>query len=504
MTQRLLISAPQISTTDGQVRIEAAFITPDGTTHPFYVSWSGEQIPSAQSAGDAMLAFGLVPAMAMGLDLHIQAPVSQRLLHQSRIIHDFLISWHPEQLTANTATADQPSPDFPAPDGATETGCFFTGGIDSHHTLLAEKHQIDSAIYVHGYDLKLDDVENRKIATQACRTACEATGIQLIEVETNVRHFTDQFTNWTTVMTGSGLAGIAHLLAGQCDRIFIPSTTPYENPYPAATLPLLDRQWDTPNLQVIHHGSDFDLIEKTQQAAKFPAIASTLRVCTDAPNGQRNCGRCEKCCRTLLAFEAIGERQKILPAFSDPATTKEAIAVPVHRDQNITWFDWECLHRHAAQHAPELAAQLKKKLLARECERLTANTREQITGTINSTHWEQRVQKFRKKILLSMTESDPEWFQQHTKKNLPKLRQALATSLKTDHPWLKKKLRKATWSHRLRIAQLFKNSSHLSKYLRISASPHLRISASPTSAYVENHTSHSEQPPQANQPPPSH
>jgi len=64
-------------------------------------------------------------------------------------------------------------------------GCFFTGGVDSFFTYLRHRNEVTDLIFVHGYDVDLDDLPRRAEISAMGRAIEQATGVRFIELETN-------------------------------------------------------------------------------------------------------------------------------------------------------------------------------------------------------------------------------------------------------------------------------------------------------------------------------
>ncbi|WP_155319430.1 hypothetical protein [Desulfosarcina alkanivorans] len=70
--------------------------------------------------------------------------------------------------------------------------------------------------------------------------------------------------------------------------------------------PRLDAHFSSTGLQVLHTGFQYSRLEKVIMVAQWPAGLANVRVCIRNPVDRVNCGRCQKCIRTMLAFYAIG------------------------------------------------------------------------------------------------------------------------------------------------------------------------------------------------------
>jgi protein-arginine kinase activator protein McsA len=58
--------------------------------------------------------------------------------------------------------------------------------------------------------------------------------------------------------------------------------------------------------QIVHDGAAFPRLDKMREITKWPEAMQNLRVCWQGNQKDRNCGRCEKCVRTILNFRILG------------------------------------------------------------------------------------------------------------------------------------------------------------------------------------------------------
>jgi hypothetical protein len=79
---------------------------------------------------------------------------------------------------------------------------------------------------------------------------------------------------------------------------------------------MLDHLLGTDSMQIIHDGASASRVAKTIAIANWPVAHSRLRVCFRGAsyNSQRqvfeNCGHCEKCLRTMIPLDIVGQRSK--------------------------------------------------------------------------------------------------------------------------------------------------------------------------------------------------
>ena len=75
---------------------------------------------------------------------------------------------------------------------------------------------------------------------------------------------------------------------------------------PWGSHPLLDPLWSTEDIEFTHDGCEALRSAKIKAIARAPLALSTLRVCWANEQAEYNCGRCEKCLRTMIALHVVG------------------------------------------------------------------------------------------------------------------------------------------------------------------------------------------------------
>jgi hypothetical protein len=213
-------------------------------------------------------------------------------------------------------------------------GLFFSCGVDSFFSLLKDvegrthrKDRISHLILIGGFDVwPGHDTLFGMLDTHASQIAAE-TGRELAVVRCNARQLFNTAISWD-FYHGSVLASTAHALGGVLGRCVIPSTHTYAELLPWGSDPLLDPLWSTEGVDVIHDGCETTRTEKVQRLAEWPLALQHLRVCWPDWIEEYNCGRCEKCIRTMIALHIAGAlpRSRTFPRVLDPAHIR---AVPL-------------------------------------------------------------------------------------------------------------------------------------------------------------------------------
>ena len=195
------------------------------------------------------------------------------------------------------------------------TAVFLSLGVDSFHTLL-NLPGIEHIVYVAGYDVKLADVSRLERIEKSLRTVGDARGMKVTFVRTNLReHPVFAALPWER-FHGAALAAVGHLLAESVHKIVISSTYPRQFFRPWGSSWKTDHRWSSSILEVAHFGEDLWRFEKLERIADDPMLRAHLRICWEHRNEELNCGRCEKCMRTMLGLLLIGKLQ-FYPTFPD-------------------------------------------------------------------------------------------------------------------------------------------------------------------------------------------
>jgi hypothetical protein len=310
---------------------------------------------------DAAFVAGLPVAMGLASSLAVPAGVSAGLLHASGRVQEMLTIWNP---------ALRPVEVLPEPAAASGeavagkrrgTAAFFTCGVDSFYTVLKRREEIDAVVYAHGLDLPCDDPK-RELVSAAFREAAAQLGLEAIELETDVRTFSDPVCDWERIYTSAALATIGHLLADRFERVLIPATHSYRDLHPTGSHPLLDPLYSSERLR-IEHVDAVSRVTKLEYLVGSELAMGSLRVCFQHGGDGLNCGQCPKCVRTMVGLRAIGAagRCKTLPS---EFSLREMSSGKVKSRRSLTFVKENLVAVEARGTDPDLAVALRR-LVAR-------------------------------------------------------------------------------------------------------------------------------------------
>lgn len=265
--------------------------------------------------GNPFLAGLLVIAMKTGETLEVAAPVSPTLLSGTQRIQELLLSWYPS-LSKVQVRAPQPYRHQQTREHR-RVGLFFSMGVDSFYTLLKNNEQqsdqiISHLILIRGFDIYMEKWNNELYPTVLRNANRVARNLrkQVIPVATNIRDLSDPAVKWGPLYFGSALASIGLALDGLLEAVYVAGGMTYDVLSPWGSHPDLDPLWSTETLKFIHDGCEADRMSKIRLISRFPVALETLRVCFYNPENMYNCGKCEKCLRTMVGLHIAGSLEK--------------------------------------------------------------------------------------------------------------------------------------------------------------------------------------------------
>jgi hypothetical protein len=266
--------------------------------------WFRVRNANAAPSGNAALAIALVPAMRAARSLVLGDSLSPRLSASQAAIQELFQHWD-DQFNVVRVTAPLGEPNRASTGG---TGLFFSGGVDSFFSLLRHREEITHLIFLRGFNVKQKQVVDDSVLP-AVRAVAARMNKTLVEVSTNIREFSDRFVDWGLDYHGAALAAVALLLAPTLSTVYVASTHSERDTFRWGSHLSLDPLYSTETLSLIHDGANATRVEKVAAIAENRLVQQTLRVCNKA--GASNCGRCEKCLRTMINLRVAGALDKV-------------------------------------------------------------------------------------------------------------------------------------------------------------------------------------------------
>ncbi len=290
------------------VRLSADVRYVDDTSEALWLDVPESHADAVRNVADPFMAW-LAPLAAQQQEsLHSNVACDELLLSNLRELGRVWRAWFQMNEVSITATSE------PLPVRRDGGVCsLFTGGVDSFFTVLrhAAGHgtpanlQIDDLVYVHGFDVPLNNVAGASRVIDSLTRAADALGRGLVVVQTNLRESRFGLTDWSRHTHGAALAGVLHALGGRYHTGLIGSSAGYRDLRVWGSHPLTDPMFTSGQMTIIHDGPAFMRLEKTEYVAQSEIALRHLRVCYVSATGD-NCGACNNCYRTMLALDALG------------------------------------------------------------------------------------------------------------------------------------------------------------------------------------------------------
>src|SRR5215471_2275466 len=296
----------------------------NGSVQP-YLAFPREIESFVAGTADAFVPMLLVPCLEKGEPLEIVPAISRRLAHRVPRIMDVLLALFPNfhRISVKLNVREE-SPQPPGDAVAT----LFSGGVDSFYTLLKGSTGTDPDLrpthlfFMRGLEQPLDQSSGANATRDIVQEIANQTGVGLLWGETNLRLLFGL--NYELYYHASALIGSALALSRGMKRLLVPSTFSYGQLIPWGSHPLLDELWSVESMDVIHHGAEARRVDKIAMLARdHRSTFRHLRVCLKNQAGPGNCGRCQKCARTMMALEVVGA---LADALTFPLVSRQTLS----------------------------------------------------------------------------------------------------------------------------------------------------------------------------------
>ena len=267
----------------------------------------------------------LLPSMKQGEDLIIRGSISQQLYKGMHAVMQEVLDWNlgfkPIEIKVDEVAADTNTPH--------RTAVFFSGGVDSFYTYLKHKDdpveadRVDTFILVNGFDI---DLRNKRLWNRTLQNITDiaaAEKVEVVVVESNIYGLLEPIMNWD-YSHGGCLAAVGLFLRGAFHQVYMPGSYSAEEQAirtPLGTSLAIDGHWSTESTTFVHDGTEASRLDKViWQIAQSPLALEHLRVCHENEDKAYNCGKCEKCLRTMTSLYLAGalEKSSTFPHRIDP------------------------------------------------------------------------------------------------------------------------------------------------------------------------------------------
>lgn len=185
----------------------------------------------------------------------------------------------------------------------------FSGGLDSaylNYSLvkgdLAQNSRIRRTILIQGADIPLSEEKAFQNLYKRVSTMTGDLGINLVTLKTNVR---DYIKNWEHAY-GTVIAGALHFFQSDADYGLTADYSFLSYKIPYGLNPFTDQYLSSKNFQFKVKGVSLSRTDRAAVIKDWSIGLNNLFVCWEGKDRNTNCGKCEKCIRTILNFKAVG------------------------------------------------------------------------------------------------------------------------------------------------------------------------------------------------------
>jgi len=306
---------------------------------------------------EAILALGLLPAMRRRQTIYTSGSASVLFLVNLEKVQDFFLEWKPNYSRVAIKGAEALTDIIP---GGDRVGLFFSAGLDSFFSLFRHMDEITDLIFIHGFDIPPDRLSQIEMVSQAVRKVADQYGKRLVEVDTNASTFATYYLPGHQVY-GAILASVGYLLYPSFHKIYIAAAHTYDTLEPNGSHPDLDPLWSSEGLEFFHDGIEATRLEKAARVGQSQIAMETLHVCLENRGGAYNCGKCQKCLRTMIDLRMTGTLERC-KTFDMPLDLKRVARLRPQRSSRRVFLE-EILEALESDYSdPELEQAVRKAL----------------------------------------------------------------------------------------------------------------------------------------------
>jgi hypothetical protein len=309
MPRATYLHREEVTERDGRTRTGVVIEHP---WEPRQTLWYSAQLPEGwrlSQSSDGLILLPLYKAMRAGGALHVEGDVSPSLLTNLEEFQKVMACWHRGRFRQVEIVPEREAEQPSAKGGALVA---FSSGVDScftvfrHATGQARRRNqtLRAGVMVHGFDIPIEEEQGFEAAADKAEAMLATLGLPLVRMATNVQRVEHA---WDDV-AGAAIASCLHLLQPNGGPGLIAGSEPYQflGVWRWGSHPLSDPLLSSEAFPIVHDGGGYARPEKIDVITQWPAAIRHLRVCWAGQQRDGNCGRCEKCIRTILMFRVGG------------------------------------------------------------------------------------------------------------------------------------------------------------------------------------------------------
>lgn len=278
-----------------------------------------EDVPASIAAIPALAQVCPV-AWANGADVHV--PVLDRRFHRALgAVRDALASMYPEFVTGGAVYAGRLTVPDVSPDAFDASALLFSGGVDSTATYVRHREEEPALVSVQGWVVDSEDEAGWERTRRHLAAFAGTRGLDHHAIRSNMLRVLDtpmlqasyqrylEGAWYSSVGHGLGLLGLCAPLAHAAGigRLYIAATHWTGAEIRWGSCPAIDDRVRWTGTTAEHDGYELTRQERVELIADYVRSGHgdlELRTCNVEPAG--NCGRCEKCARTIVGLLLAG------------------------------------------------------------------------------------------------------------------------------------------------------------------------------------------------------
>ena len=295
-----------------RISAEVEYATSQLPRETYWFDFPAEYRDQLSLSGSPWLTLLLPLACQLGEELHLASPVDATLLEGACENMRVWARWHKDMQPISIIASLEPLPEIVQ---RRRVGTFFSGGADSFFTLLQHEDppnpmpRVDDLVTIWGFDIPIDRPEEVEHARASIAEVARIYGKGFIDIWTNLRLTQSENVSWGERLHGPAMIAVAQFLESRFSRVLIPSSYSYSNLSPWGSHIVTDQNFSTSATRFTYDGGGFTRNQKIAAIRHHAPALAYLRVCWIGATA-RNCMKCGKCVRTMLALEAFGVRSQ--------------------------------------------------------------------------------------------------------------------------------------------------------------------------------------------------
>jgi hypothetical protein len=246
----------------------------------------------------------IIPSMRYKEDLIVEGALSKKLFQNMHSLIQKVTSsgWERMNLHKINLKADNIEEDRGTPKRVATS---FSAGVDSFYTFLKHikgPNKITHLIIIDGYDIDLRNKALWKSTLRNVYQVAKEANVEVIEARTNIKELLEPMIEWED-FCGGGLSAVPMAIRNGIKVSFLPSGFAEEQQFPSGSNLMIDHLWSTERFNFVHDGAEARRVDKViTTVGKSPLALKHLRICHDNKRGRYNCGKCDKCLRTMISL----------------------------------------------------------------------------------------------------------------------------------------------------------------------------------------------------------